>query len=145
MVTSGGRTASTPYIEKKGVSPVARLGEVRLAHSAHGSSSTHFFAMLLQAIVCVSPETLEYFCVGSINLTIAFWMSNRCIANLDAQVFTVPLESIVGKLGPVVSYDSIRDPKPADDRVDELDCCLHVDLDHRGCFRSLSEFFDGNV
>jgi hypothetical protein len=72
-------------------------------------------------------------------------MSNICIANLGAQVFTVPLESVTGKLGPVVSYDSIRDPKPTADRLDELDCCLHIDLDHRGCFWSLSEFFDGNI
>jgi hypothetical protein len=42
MVTSEGRTTSTPYTMKKGVSPVARLGEVRLPHSAHGSSSIHF-------------------------------------------------------------------------------------------------------
>jgi hypothetical protein len=41
MVTSGGRTASAPYTMKKGVSPVARLGDVRLPHSAHGSSSIY--------------------------------------------------------------------------------------------------------
>jgi hypothetical protein len=60
MVTSEGKTASAPYTKKKGVSPVlARLGEVRLPHSAHGSSSTHFFAMALQAIVCASLKTLS--------------------------------------------------------------------------------------
>jgi hypothetical protein len=42
MVISGERTASAPYTMKKGVSPVARLGQVRLPHSAHGSSSIHF-------------------------------------------------------------------------------------------------------
>jgi hypothetical protein len=42
MVTFEGRTASAPYIMKKDVSPVARLGDVRLPHSAHGSSSIHF-------------------------------------------------------------------------------------------------------
>jgi hypothetical protein len=42
MVTSEGRTASAPYTMKKGVSPVARMGEIRLPHSAHGSSSIHF-------------------------------------------------------------------------------------------------------
>jgi hypothetical protein len=42
MVTFGGRTASAPYTMKKGVSPVARLGEVWLPHCAHGSSSIHF-------------------------------------------------------------------------------------------------------
>jgi hypothetical protein len=38
----GARTASAPYTKKKGVSPVAQLGDVRLPHSAHGSSSIHF-------------------------------------------------------------------------------------------------------
>jgi hypothetical protein len=42
MVTSGGSTTSTPYTMKNGVSPVARLGDVQLLYSAHGSSSIHF-------------------------------------------------------------------------------------------------------
>jgi hypothetical protein len=42
IVTFEGRTASASYTMKKGVSPVARLGEVWLPHSAHGSSSIHF-------------------------------------------------------------------------------------------------------
>jgi hypothetical protein len=37
-----GRTASAPYTKKKGVSPVARLGDVRLPHSMHESSLIHF-------------------------------------------------------------------------------------------------------
>jgi hypothetical protein len=78
--------------------------------------------MLLQAIVRECFETLENFYIGSFNLTIARWVSNRRIANLDAKVFTVPLEGVVGKLGPIVSYDSVQDPKPADDRLDKLDC-----------------------
>jgi hypothetical protein len=42
MVTSEGRMASAPYTKKKGVSPVARLGDIRLPYSAHKSSSIHF-------------------------------------------------------------------------------------------------------
>jgi hypothetical protein len=41
-VTSGGRIASAPYTKNKGVSLIARLGDVRLPHNAHGSSSIHF-------------------------------------------------------------------------------------------------------
>jgi hypothetical protein len=58
MVTFGWRTASVPWTKKKGVSLVARLGEVRLPHSAHGSSSTHF-SMLLQVIIGAGLETLR--------------------------------------------------------------------------------------
>jgi hypothetical protein len=67
-------------------------------------------------------ETSEDFCISSFNLAIALWLSKRHIANLDAKVFTVPLEGTTGKLGPVVSYNSVWDPTPTDDRLDELDC-----------------------
>jgi predicted Rdx family selenoprotein len=40
--------------------------------------------MLLQVIISVSLETLEDFCIGSFNLVVALWMSNRCIAYLNA-------------------------------------------------------------
>jgi hypothetical protein len=41
MVISEGRTTPAPYTKKKGVSPMARLGDVQLADSAHESSSIH--------------------------------------------------------------------------------------------------------
>jgi hypothetical protein len=84
--------------------------------------------MLLQVVIGASLETLEDFCIGSLDLAIALWVSNRRIAN------SVFLECAVGKLGPVVTDYSVRDPKPIDDRLDELDYGLLVDLDHRGCF-----------
>jgi hypothetical protein len=55
-------------------------------------------------------------------LTLALYVSNRCIANLDAKIFTVHLEGIAGKLGFVVGYDPVQDPKLGDDGLDELDC-----------------------
>jgi hypothetical protein len=72
-------------------------------------------------VIGAGLETPEDFYIGSFNLTIALWMSNIHIANLDAKIFIVPLEGTTGKLGPVVSYDSVRDPKPTDDRLDKLD------------------------
>jgi hypothetical protein len=101
--------------------------------------------MFFQAIIGAGLETLENFCIGSFNLTIALWMSNRRVANLDAKVFALSLDGVVGKLGPNVSYDSVRDPKPVGDRLDELDYELLVDIDHRAHFQPLSEFIDGNV
>jgi hypothetical protein len=88
--------------------------------------------MLLQAIISASLETLEDFCNGSFDLDIALWMSNRCIAYLNAKILAVSMECTTGKLGPVVSDDSFRDLKPADNGLDKLDCRLLVDLDHRG-------------
>jgi hypothetical protein len=77
--------------------------------------------MFFQAIIGAGLETLENFFISSFNLTIALWMSNRRVANLDAKVFALSLDGAVGKLGPNVSYDSVRDPKPVGDRLDELD------------------------
>jgi hypothetical protein len=72
-------------------------------------------------------------------------VSNRRIVNLDAKVFAVSLDGTASKLGQVVSYDLVWDPKPADDRIDELHCSLLVDFDHRGHFRPFNEFVDGDI
>jgi hypothetical protein len=55
------------------------------------------------------------------------------------------LECAAGELRPIVSDDSVRDPKLADDGLDELDRILFVDLDNRGRFQPLGEFVDGDV
>jgi hypothetical protein len=55
------------------------------------------------------------------------------------------LECTTGELGPVVSDDSVQDPKPPDDGLDELDHKLFVDLDHWGHFRSLGQLVNGDV
>jgi hypothetical protein len=64
-------------------------------------------------------------------------MSNRCIADLNAKILIVSLKCATGELGPIVGDDLVRDSKPADDGLDELD--------HKGCFRPLGELVDGNV
>jgi hypothetical protein len=89
-------------------------------------------------------EALKIFCIASFDLANALWMSNRCIADLDAKVLTVPLESTASGLGPVVSDDPIWDPKSVGDGLDELDYGLLVNLDHMGCFGPLGEFVDGD-
>jgi hypothetical protein len=101
--------------------------------------------MLLQGIISVSLETLKDLCVGSLHLAIALWVSNGSIANFYAKIFTVPLECTTSELGPIVSDDSIQDIKPTDDGLDELDCRLLVDLDHRGHIPPLGEFVDGDI
>jgi hypothetical protein len=63
--------------------------------------------MLIQTIIGVGFKALMYFCIGTLHLSIAFWMSNKGIANLDAKIFAVPLEDTTSKLGPVVSDDPV--------------------------------------
>jgi hypothetical protein len=101
--------------------------------------------MLLQAIISVSLETIKDFCIGSLHLAIALWMSNGSIAIFYAKIFTVLLECTTSELGPIVSDDLVRDLKPIDDELDELDCRLLVDLDRRGHFWPLGEFIDGDI
>jgi hypothetical protein len=101
--------------------------------------------MLLQAIVGAILKALEYFCIGTLHLPIALWMSNKCVANLDAKIFTVSFKGTASKLGPIVSNDPIWDPKSAYDGLDEFHCGLLVDFDHWGCFRPLGEFVDGGI
>jgi hypothetical protein len=101
--------------------------------------------MLPQADIGARVEAYEDFSIGSLDLSITLWMSNGHIADFDAKILTVSLECTAGELGPIVSNDPIRDPKPVDNRLDELDCGLLVDLDHRGCFRPPGELVDGNV
>jgi hypothetical protein len=101
--------------------------------------------MLFQAIICASLETLKDLCVGSLHLAIALWVSNGGIADFYGKIFTVSLECDAGELGPIISDDPVRDPKPADDGLDKLDCRLLIDFDHRGHFRPLGEFVDGDI
>jgi hypothetical protein len=70
--------------------------------------------MLLQAVIGACLEIPEYLCIGPLDLPIAFWMRNRCITDLDTEVFTVLLKHHAGELGPVVNYDPIWDPKHTD-------------------------------
>jgi hypothetical protein len=64
---------------------------------------------------------------------------------LDAKILIVSLEHAAGELGPVVGDDPVQDSKPIDDGLDELECGLLFDLDHRGCFRPLGELVNGVV
>jgi hypothetical protein len=101
--------------------------------------------MLLRAIISVSLETHKDFCVGSLHLAIALWVSNGRITNFYTKIFAVLLECAAGELVPIVSDDPVWDTKPAHDELDELDCRLLVDLDHRGHFRPLGEFVASDI
>jgi hypothetical protein len=101
--------------------------------------------MLLQAIIGASLKALEYFHIGTLHLSIAFWMSNRGIANLDVKIFTVPLEGTASNLGPIVGDDLVWDSKSAYDGLDEFHCGLLVNFDHWSCFRPLHELVDGDI
>jgi hypothetical protein len=101
--------------------------------------------MLLQAAIDACLETLENFRIGFLDLSITLWMSNGRIADLDVKILIVFLKRATGELRPVVGDDPVGDLEPAVDGLDKLDCGLHVDLDHMGCFRPLGELVDSDV
>jgi hypothetical protein len=101
--------------------------------------------MLLQAVIGAGLEALEDFSIGSLDLSTTLWMINRHIADFDTKILAISLEHTTDKPGHVVSDDPIRDPKPVNDGLYELDCRLLVDLDHRGCFRPPDELVYGDV
>jgi hypothetical protein len=101
--------------------------------------------MLLQAIIGASLKAPEYFRIGMLHLPVAFWTSNRGIANLDARIFAVPLEGTASKLGPIVSDYPIWDAKSAYDGLDEFRSGLLIDFDHWGSFWPLGELVDGDI
>jgi hypothetical protein len=76
--------------------------------------------MLLQAVISACLEALEDFSVFTFDLSITLWMGNGHIADLDAKIFTISLECTASELGPVVSDDPVRDPKPTDNGLDKL-------------------------
>jgi hypothetical protein len=81
---------------------VTRLGDVRFPHLVDP-----LLIMFFQAIIGVSLETLKNFCIGSLYLAIALWVSNGGISDFYAKIFTLPLECTVGELGPIVSDDPV--------------------------------------
>jgi hypothetical protein len=72
-------------------------------------------------------------------------MSNRCIANLDAKIFTVALEGTASKLGPIIGDDPIWDRESTYVGRDEFHCGLLVIFDQWGCFWPLGELVDADV
>jgi hypothetical protein len=58
--------------------------------------------MLFQAVIGACLETLEYFSVGSLDLSIALQMCNRCIADLDAEVFVVFFKTLLVNWDPLL-------------------------------------------
>jgi hypothetical protein len=101
--------------------------------------------MLLQVVMGACLETLEDFSIGSLDLSITLWMSNRHIVDLDAKILTMSLKCVASELVLVVDDDPVWDTEPTDDGLDELDCGLLVDLDHSDYFRPLGEPVDGDV
>jgi hypothetical protein len=71
--------------------------------------------MLLQVVIGACLETPEYFSIGSPNMSIALWMCNGRMVDMDAEVLTIFLKHYAGKIGPIVSDDSVWEPEPTDD------------------------------
>jgi hypothetical protein len=100
--------------------------------------------MLSQAVISTCLESPEDLRICSLHLSIAPGVSHGRKAESGADAFTIFLEDSACKLGPIVCNDTTWDPEPADDRLEESNNSALGDADHRGGFRPLGEFVDGD-
>ena len=79
------------------------------------------------------------------SLAIAPRMRHRSIAYMCSKVSIVCFEEIAGELRTIVSDDAIRDPEPAHEALDELDCRTNWDGADGFHLHPLGELVDGDV
>jgi hypothetical protein len=100
--------------------------------------------MLSQAAISTCIESPKDLRICSLHLSIAPGVGHIREAEPGADAFTVFLEDSACKLGLIVCNDTTWDPEPADDRLEESNSSALGDVDHRGGFRPLGEFVDGD-
>ena len=76
--------------------------------------------MTLEDVEASGLEALEDFCVCSLGLTIAAWVSHRGEADLDAELVAVGSEDAAGELRAIIGDDTVRHTEAADQAPDEL-------------------------
>ena len=71
-------------------------------------------------------ESIHYDLIDNLGLSIPLWISRGGIPIRNAQVTTVPFESIAIKLKTIVRYEGIRDPKLGDNIFPNKSLGIHV-------------------
>ena len=79
------------------------------------------FPFILQLVKGFGLQPLEYFCIGSLYLSVASWIGYRGETHLDTHFFAEVEEGSTGELSAVVGDDSVWNSEVVDDPFDELD------------------------
>ena len=98
--------------------------------------------LLLEGSGLENPKDLHVCAVG---LAVAPGVRHRSVAYLRSKVSTICFEEIAGELRTVVGDDTVRDPKPAHEALDELDCETGWDGADGFHLRPLGELVNGDV
>jgi hypothetical protein len=107
VISGGGDNSFIPIHQKERSLPRDLAGRCPVSPQCIRKLVNPLGTMLLQAIIGAHLEALEDFSIGSLDLSITLWMSNRRIADLDAKILTISLEHTTGELGPVVGDDPV--------------------------------------
>ena len=78
-------------------------------------------------------------------MAISSGMRDRYILNGYAPILVEILEVAAGKCRTKVGDDTVQQPKPMDDVVEELHCFLFCRLDERLVLDPLGEFVNSNI
>ena len=79
-------------------------------------------SILIESLKDVWLKSLEDHAIGTFDLTISTWMSDRGPIDLDAVSITEVQELLPGEVCSMVSDDTVRNTKMIDDVKEELDC-----------------------
>ena len=71
---------------------------------------------------------MEDHAIGTVDLTISTWMSDRGPVDPNAISITEVQELLSGEVSPMVSDDAVRNAKPVDDVKEEFDRLFRADV-----------------
>ena len=77
--------------------------------------------VLVESVEDAWPKSLEDHAIGTLDLTISTWMSDRGLVDPDAVSITEVQELLPGEVSPVVRDDTIRNTELVDDVEEEFD------------------------
>ena len=84
--------------------------------------------MFVESIEDVHLESLEDHAVGTFNLTVSSWMSDRSPIDSDVVSIAEVLELLPGEVSPMVSDNIVRNAESVDDVEEEFDCLFRAEI-----------------
>ena len=84
--------------------------------------------VLIESIEDAWLKSLEDHAIGTLDLTVSTWMSDRGPVDPDAVSITEVLELLPGEVSPVVSDDTVRNTESVDDVEEEFDHLFRVEI-----------------
>ena len=87
-------------------------------------------------------KSLEDHAIGTLDLIVSTWISNRGPVHPNAVSITEVQELLSGEVSSMVSDDAVRNAEPVDDVEEEFDYLLRPDVGDGFGLYPLSEFVD---